>query len=111
MSINSLLIRAFLAGGAASCVIFAAIALPGEARVTIDNFSFKLPVLTIPAGTTVSWENDDDIAHTVVATDGTFRSAALDSEDKFAFTFDKPGTFDYFCSLHPRMQGQIVVTP
>jgi len=42
---------------------------------------------------------------------GTFRSAALDSEDKFSFTFDKPGTFDYFCSLHPRMQGQIVVTP
>lgn len=56
MSINSLLIRAFLAGGTASCVIFAAIALPGEARVTIDNFSFKLPVLTIPAGTIVSWE-------------------------------------------------------
>jgi plastocyanin len=111
MSLRSDLVRAFLAGGAVSGMIYAAIAAPGEARITIDNFSFKAPVLTVRVGTTVSWENDDDIAHTVVATDGTFRSAALDSEDKFAFTFDKPGTFDYFCSLHPRMQGQIVVTP
>jgi plastocyanin len=111
MSLRSDLVRAFLAGGVTSCMIYAAIALPGEARITIDNFSFKSAVLTVPVGTTVSWENDDDIAHTVVASDGTFRSAALDSEDKFSFTFDKPGTFDYFCSLHPRMQGRIVVTP
>lgn len=111
MSLRSDLVRAFLAGGVISCMIYAAIALPGEAHITIDNFSFKSAALSVPVGTTVTWENDDDIAHNVVSMDGEFRSAALDSEDKFTFTFNKPGTFDYFCSLHPRMKGQIVVTP
>jgi plastocyanin len=56
-------------------------------------------------------ENDDDTVHTVVALDGTFRSQALDTEDKFSFTFDRPGTFEYFCSLHPYMKAKVVVAP
>jgi plastocyanin len=105
-------LRAFAAGAAVCCVVYAAAAaVPAQTRVTIDNFTFKPDTLTVRRGTTVVFENDDDIPHTVVATDGTFRSQALDTEDKFTFTFDQAGTFDYFCSLHPHMKGQVVVTP
>jgi plastocyanin len=105
-------LRAFGAGVAVACVATAvAIALPAEQHVTIDNFNFKADKLTVPVGTTVVWENDDDIAHNIVALDGTFRSQALDTEDKFTFTFKEAGTYEYFCSLHPRMRGEIVVTP
>jgi plastocyanin len=105
-------IRAFAAGAAVSCVIYGAVAaMPTETHITIDNFSFKAATVTVPAGTTVVWENGDDIAHNVVALDGTFRSQALDTEDKFSFTFATAGTYEYFCSLHPRMKGEIVVTP
>jgi plastocyanin len=105
-------IRAFAAGAGVSCVIYGAVAaMPTETHITIDNFSFKAATVTIPAGTTVVWENGDDIAHNVVALDGTFRSQALDTEDKFSFTFATAGTYEYFCSLHPRMKGEIVVTP
>jgi plastocyanin len=62
-------------------------------------------------GTMVVWENNDDIPHTVVSADGTFCSQARDTEDKFSFTFDKAGMFNYFCNLHPYMKGQVVVTP
>jgi len=105
-------LRAFAAGAAAACVLYSAIAAAGApVHLSIDNFVFKPDAITVRAGTTVVWENDDDIAHTVVATDGAFRSAALDTEDKFSFTFATAGTFEYFCSLHPRMKGQVVVTP
>jgi plastocyanin len=103
--------RAFAAGVAVCCVAYAAIALPAETRASIDNFTFKPDTMTVPVGTTVVWENDDDIVHTVVSLDGTFRSQALDTEDKFSFTFDKIGTFEYFCSLHPYMKAKIVVAP
>ena len=104
-------LRAFAAGSAACCILYAATAYAVEARITIDNFSFKRDTITVPLGTTVVWENDDDIPHNVVATDGEFRSSALDTEDKFSFTFNKAGTFDYFCSLHSFMKGQVVVAP
>jgi plastocyanin len=104
-------LRAFAAGGAACCVLYAATAYPVEARITIHNFSFKGDTITVPLGTTVVWENDDDIPHNIVATDGEFRSSALDTEDKFSFTFNRAGTFDYFCSLHSFMKGQVVVAP
>ena len=107
-------LRAFAAGAVAACVLYSAIAAPGapgEVHMSIDNFVFKPDAITVRAGTTIVWENDDDIAHTVVATDGAFRSAALDTEDKFSFTFAQAGTFEYFCSLQPRMKGQVVVTP
>jgi plastocyanin len=82
---------------------------PPSAAVSIDNFTFKAPVVTVKPGTTVTWTNGDDIPHTVVAKDGTFKSKVLDSGDRFSFTFAKPGQFGYFCSLHPHMTGTIVV--
>jgi len=104
-------LRAFAAGAAVCCVVYAATALPAETRASIDNFTFKPDTIPVPVGTTVVWENDDDIPHTVVSLDGTFRSSALDTEDKFSFTFDKAGTFEYFCSLHPHMKAKVVVAP
>jgi plastocyanin len=65
--------------------------------------------LTVPAGTTVAWVNKDGEPHTVVSADGLFRSAALDENDTFKFTFAKPGTYKYVCSIHPRMVGTITV--
>ena len=82
-----------------------------EAKVGIDNFSFTPETLTVNAGTTSSFENHDDIPHLVVGVGGIFRSKALDTNDKFSFTFDKPGEYAYFCGLHPYMKGKIVVAP
>ena len=79
------------------------------AAVSIDNFTFKAPVLTVKPGTTVTWTNGDDIPHTVVAKDGSFKSKVLDTGERFTFTFAKVGQFGYFCSLHPHMTGTIVV--
>ncbi|CAD5249581.1 conserved exported hypothetical protein [Bosea sp. 62] len=81
------------------------------AHVRIDNFTFGPKLLTVKVGTTVTFENGDDIPHTVVASDNSFRSKVLDTGDAFVFTFTKPGDFPYFCSLHPHMQGTITVTP
>jgi plastocyanin len=82
---------------------------PPPTAVRIDNFTFKEPVVTVKAGTTVTWTNGDDIPHTVVAKDSAFKSKVLDTGDRFSFTFAKPGQFGYFCSLHPHMTGTIVV--
>jgi amicyanin len=84
---------------------------PATAEVNIDNFSFSPNELTIPAGTTVTWTNRDDIPHTVVSSDDpkAFKSKVMDTDDKFSFTFSKPGTFPYFCSVHPKMVGKVVV--
>ena len=79
-----------------------------EIEVKIDNFTFAPQKLTVKAGTTATWINEDDIPHTVVST-GHFRSKPLDTGDKFTFTFTTPGTYEYFCSLHPHMTGTIVV--
>jgi plastocyanin len=79
------------------------------ATVKIDNFSFSPATLEIKAGTTVTWTNADDIPHTVVSNDKVFKSKALDTDDKFSFKFDKPGSYPYFCSLHPKMTAKVVV--
>jgi len=79
------------------------------ADVKIDNFSFAPATLTIAAGTTVTWTNKDDIPHTVVSDDKIFKSKVLDTDDKFSYTFTKSGTFPYFCSVHPKMTGKVVV--
>jgi plastocyanin len=79
------------------------------AAVSIDNFTFKAPVVTVTPGTTVTWTNGDDIPHTVVSKDGAFKSKVLDTGDRFSFTFAKAGQFGYFCSLHPHMTGTIIV--
>jgi len=82
---------------------------PETAEVKIDNFSFGPAALTVPVGTTVSWTNRDDIPHTVVSTDGVFKSKVLDTDEKFSFTFSKAGTYPYFCSIHPKMTGKVIV--
>ena len=82
---------------------------PPAAVVRIANFTFTPPMLAVRPGTTVTWINDDDIPHTVVANDKSFRSPVLDTGDRFSFTFAKAGQFGYFCSLHPHMTGKIVV--
>jgi plastocyanin len=84
---------------------------PAQASVQIANFTFDKASLTVKPGTTVTWTNADDIPHTVVSNSGLFRSKVLDSGDRFSFTFAKPGSFGYFCSIHPHMTGTIIVKP
>jgi plastocyanin len=80
------------------------------ATVKIDNFSFAPRELTVAVGTTVTWTNHDDIPHTVVSTEGSiFKSKVLDTDEKFSYTFSRAGTFPYFCSIHPKMTGKVVV--
>ena len=80
-------------------------------EVKIDNFSFGPAAMTVSLGTTVTWTNRDDIPHTVVSTDDakTFKSKVLDTDEKFSFTFSKAGTYPYFCSIHPKMTGKVIV--
>lgn len=79
------------------------------AEVKIDNFSFGPQTLTVSVGTTVVWTNRDDIPHTVVSTDGVFKSKVRDTDEKFSYTFTRAGTYPYFCSVHPKMTGKVVV--
>src|SRR6185437_5256616 len=97
-----------MAAGAALLVSLAGPAGAAEVKVGIDNFTFNPKVVTVKAGDTVVWTNRDDIPHTV-ADPGKFKSKALDTGDTYSFTFTTPGSFDYFCSLHPHMTGRIVV--
>ena len=78
-------------------------------EVKIDNFSFSPNPVTVPAGTTVRWTNRDDIPHNVVADDKSFKSKVMDTDETFSYTFSKSGTYTYFCSIHPKMTGKIVV--
>jgi plastocyanin len=80
-------------------------------EVKIDNFSFGPVALTVPVGTTVTWTNRDDIPYNAVSTDDPkiFKSKVLDTDEKFSFTFSKPGTYSYFCSIHPKMTGKVIV--
>jgi amicyanin len=80
-----------------------------NADVKIDNFSFGPQEMSVAVGTTVTWTNRDDIPHTVVSTDGVFKSKVRDTDEKFSYTFTKAGTYDYFCSVHPKMTGKVVV--
>jgi plastocyanin len=81
-----------------------------DATVKIDNFSFGPATITIPAGTTVTWTNNDDVPHVVTSDDNKmFKSKALDTDDRFSFTFTKQGTYNYYCAIHPKMTAKIVV--
>jgi plastocyanin len=80
-----------------------------NAAVNIDNFVFGPQTLTIPVGATVTWTNKDDIPHTSVSTDGVFKSKVLDTDEKFSYTFTKAGTYPYYCTIHPKMTGKVVV--
>jgi plastocyanin len=78
-------------------------------EVKVDNFSFSPQTITVAPGTTVIWTNRDDIPHTVVSDDKVFKSKVLDTDEKFSYTFDKAGNFPYFCSVHPKMTGKVIV--
>ena len=82
---------------------------PASVDVKIDNFSFGPAAITVAVGTTVTWTNRDDIPHTVVSDDKVFKSKVLDTDEKFSYTFIKPGTYPYFCSVHPKMTGKVIV--
>ena len=82
---------------------------PERKEVKIDNFSFTAQMITVPAGTEVQWTNRDDIPHTVVSDDKIFKSKVLDTDQQFSYEFTKPGTYKYFCSIHPKMTGTVVV--
>jgi Icc protein len=81
----------------------------GAHNVSVDNFSFAPPTTPVPVGSTVTWTNRDDIPHTVVNTERKFKSPVLDTGEQFSHRFDSPGTYRYFCSLHPKMTGEVVV--
>jgi plastocyanin len=78
-------------------------------EVRVDNFTFGPATLTVPVNSTVTWVNKDDLPHVIASTDGVFKSKALDTDDKYSYTFSKAGTYDYYCSIHPKMVGKIVV--
>jgi plastocyanin len=105
----------------ASCLVAAVIATTAHKLLTprpvnassvevkIDNFSFAPTSLTVRVGTQITWTNRDDIPHTVVEDDKIFRSKVLDTDEKFTFTPRKPGTYKYYCSIHPKMTAEVVV--
>ena len=114
MSLRQLLVpsmQLLLLGAMAAVVSYAsAEAAPeGSTIVMAKDFMFAPTALTVAAGSTVTWTNRDDEPHTVVSEAGLFRSAALDTNESYSFRFDKPGTYRYTCSIHPRMVGTIVV--
>jgi len=114
-TVRSALVAAAL--GAATATMLAAVVLPTWAQntapagaVSIDNFTFTPANLTVKAGTTVTWTNRDDIPHGIGWSNNAFkRSKALDTDDSYSFTFTTPGTYQYFCYVHPHMVGAIVV--
>ncbi len=85
------------------------VAATNEAEISIQNFHFMPEILTVKAGTAVTWVNRDEEPHNVVSLDRVFRSKAIDGGEKFTATFDKPGTYKYICAVHPHMRGQIIV--
>jgi amicyanin len=107
------LVRSAVLGGLlgllAGVAVMAAPAGAEDTAVKIENFTFAPQRVTVKAGTTVTWINDDDIPHTVASATKAFKSKVLDTEDKFSFTFTTAGVYEYFCSLHPHMTGAIVV--
>jgi plastocyanin len=119
MAISSTMRSALIAAalGALTATALAAVVIPSAAQnaapagaVSIDNFTFTPATLTVKAGTTVTWTNHDDIPHGIAVTNNAFKkSKALDTDDAFSFTFTTPGTYQYFCYIHPHMTGTIVV--
>ena len=106
--------------GAAGAIALFAVGVAGGAEVklaaspatiVIDNHAYAPATLTVAAGATVTWKNDDDTAHNVRATDKSFASGALDTDETYSHSFAIPGEYEYFCTLHPYMVGKIVVTP
>jgi plastocyanin len=103
------LIAMMLLAGSSSVPANAEPSAAAAAAVKIDNFVFGPPTITVPVGATVTWTNSDDIPHTAVSTEGVFKSKVLDTDEKFSYTFTKAGTYAYYCTIHPKMTGQVVV--
>jgi plastocyanin len=78
-------------------------------EIRVDNFTFAPDTVTVPVNGTVTWVNKDDIPHVIAASDGAFKSKALDTDQKYSYTFTKAGTYQYYCSIHPKMIGKVVV--
>ncbi len=97
---------------AVCAALFAAPAYAADSQIGIKDHQFTPATLTISAGSKVTWTNHDEDPHTVAESGAKkrFHSAALDTNDSYSFTFTEPGTYDYFCTLHPMMTGKIVVT-
>ena len=111
MSLKQDFLRSAVLGGLVGLLAGAAVmaAPAADTAVKIDNFTFAPQRVAVKVGTTVTWTNQDDIPHTVTSATKAFRSKALDTDDKFSFTFTTAGVYEYFCSLHPHMTGTIVV--
>jgi plastocyanin len=109
VGVASLLAAALPELTAAGAAAVAAAASP--ATIEIDNFAFTPATLTVTAGTTVTWKNEDDSPHRIGDKNGTFKSAALDTDDTFSHTFAAPGEYPYICTIHPYMVGTIIVKP
>ena len=102
---------AVLLASPAVAILAPAAAWAETAHVGIKDFMFTPMTLTVPQGATVQWINLDDVPHTVVEKDKKWRSAALDTNDTYSHTFDQPGTYEYYCTLHPKMVAKVIVTP
>jgi plastocyanin len=103
-----------IGGGLAALAVllvasYAAWAVPSPVTVEVKEFKFKPELATVARGTTVTWRNDDEESHTITSTDSVFRSSALENAGLFSYTFSKPGTYHYFCSIHPHMRADVVV--
>jgi amicyanin len=108
-AIAAAVLGAVVGSGLAGGVLMARADAPAT-TVSIDNFTFTPPTVTVKAGTTVTWSNKDDIPHGIASANGAFtKSKALDTDDSYSFTFTTPGTYQYFCYIHPHMTGTIVV--
>lgn len=97
------------AGSILMCVASHALAAPAPATVAIEKFAFAPREITIAPGTTVVWSNKDETPHTLIATDGSFVSKAMDTDDRYEHAFAAPGDYNYFCTLHPFMTGVVHV--
>jgi len=110
--IRTMIVAAALGALAAPILVMAVLPLGAQdapGAIVIDNFTFRPQRLVVKTGTTVTWTNRDDIPHAIAAVSKQFKSKALDTNDAYSFTFTAPGTYDYFCSLHPHMTGTVVV--
>ncbi|MEB0041827.1 MULTISPECIES: cupredoxin family copper-binding protein [unclassified Pseudomonas] len=94
---------------ALTCVLTSIPTSAQDVQIDIKTFLYSPKDLTVPAGTTVTWINDDQVPHTIVGVDKAFHSAALDTGDQYSYTFKVRGVFEYFCTLHPQMIGRVVV--
>jgi plastocyanin len=78
-------------------------------EIRIDNFKFTPETITVPVNSQITWINKDDVPHVIAANNGAFKSKALDTDDTYSYSFAKPGSYEYFCAVHPKMVGKVVV--